>query len=147
MDDFTLEFCHIYRGTLRWHLLTTGWSTFVNNKKLVAGGKKNFLHNSFFSFFLRLHRLLATTMPSRRRTLLKIIILDDIGFVSFSLPLSFLPPFLGFTSITDLYSLRACQPVSPISFQLFHFVNSFLLLIRLYCEFFHGSQEPLLLLL
>ncbi|RZB75481.1 Auxin response factor 17 [Glycine soja] len=79
VDDFTLEFCHIYRGTLRWHLLTTGWSTFVNNKKLVAGGKKNFLHNSFFSFFLRLHRLLATTMPSRRRTLLKIIILDDIG--------------------------------------------------------------------
>ncbi|KAI3474642.1 hypothetical protein Pfo_029824 [Paulownia fortunei] len=33
----TWKFRHIYRGTPRRHLLTTGWSTFVNNKKLVAG--------------------------------------------------------------------------------------------------------------
>jgi hypothetical protein len=31
------KFRHIYRGTPRRHLLTTGWSTFVNSKKLVAG--------------------------------------------------------------------------------------------------------------
>lgn len=31
------EFRHIYRGTPRRHLLTTGWSRFVNSKKLVAG--------------------------------------------------------------------------------------------------------------
>ncbi|KAK4776518.1 hypothetical protein SAY86_005206 [Trapa natans] len=33
----TWKFRHIYRGTPRRHLLTTGWSTFVNHKKLVAG--------------------------------------------------------------------------------------------------------------
>ena len=31
------KFRHIYRGTPRRHLLTTGWSIFVNQKKLVAG--------------------------------------------------------------------------------------------------------------
>lgn len=31
------KFRHIYRGTPRRHLLTTGWSNFVNKKKLVAG--------------------------------------------------------------------------------------------------------------
>ncbi|PWA99813.1 Aux/IAA-ARF-dimerization [Artemisia annua] len=31
------KFRHIYRGTPRRHLLTTGWSSFVNHKKLVAG--------------------------------------------------------------------------------------------------------------
>ena len=31
------KFRHIYRGTPRRHLLTTGWGTFVNQKKLVAG--------------------------------------------------------------------------------------------------------------
>ncbi|CAM0901472.1 unnamed protein product [Alopecurus aequalis] len=31
------EFRHIYRGTPRRHLLTTGWSKFVNAKLLVAG--------------------------------------------------------------------------------------------------------------
>ncbi|EPS74085.1 hypothetical protein M569_00669, partial [Genlisea aurea] len=31
------KFRHIYRGTPRRHLLTTGWSTFVNSKNLVAG--------------------------------------------------------------------------------------------------------------
>ncbi|KAF5733745.1 hypothetical protein HS088_TW16G00185 [Tripterygium wilfordii] len=33
----TWKFRHIYRGTPRRHLLTTGWSNFVNQKKLVAG--------------------------------------------------------------------------------------------------------------
>ncbi|KAG8082702.1 hypothetical protein GUJ93_ZPchr0014g47017 [Zizania palustris] len=31
------KFRHIYRGTPRRHLLTTGWSGFVNQKKLLAG--------------------------------------------------------------------------------------------------------------
>ncbi|KAK7277325.1 hypothetical protein RIF29_18476 [Crotalaria pallida] len=31
------KFRHIYRGTPRRHLLTTGWSNFVSQKKLVAG--------------------------------------------------------------------------------------------------------------
>ncbi|XP_037442978.1 disease resistance protein RGA5-like isoform X2 [Triticum dicoccoides] len=31
------KFRHIYRGLPRRHLLTTGWSSFVNQKKLVAG--------------------------------------------------------------------------------------------------------------
>ncbi|KAJ1376070.1 DNA-binding barrel domain superfamily [Sesbania bispinosa] len=37
------KFRHIYRGTPRRHLLTTGWSSFVNNKKLVAGDSIVFL--------------------------------------------------------------------------------------------------------
>ncbi|KAL2345057.1 hypothetical protein Fmac_006342 [Flemingia macrophylla] len=39
----TWKFRHIYRGTPRRHLLTTGWSTFVNKKKLVAGDSVVFL--------------------------------------------------------------------------------------------------------
>lgn len=37
------KFKHIYRGTPRRHLLTTGWSPFVNKKKLVAGDSIVFL--------------------------------------------------------------------------------------------------------
>ncbi|KAH9620457.1 hypothetical protein KSS87_006648 [Heliosperma pusillum] len=37
------KFRHIYRGTPRRHLLTTGWSSFVNAKKLVAGDSIVFL--------------------------------------------------------------------------------------------------------
>ncbi|KAL9686762.1 hypothetical protein QQ045_031155 [Rhodiola kirilowii] len=37
------KFRHIYRGTPRRHLLTTGWSTFVSQKKLVAGDSIVFL--------------------------------------------------------------------------------------------------------
>ncbi|PSR86591.1 Auxin response factor like [Actinidia chinensis var. chinensis] len=37
------KFRHIFRGTPRRHLLTTGWSTFVNQKKLVAGDSIVFL--------------------------------------------------------------------------------------------------------
>ncbi|XP_073298024.1 auxin response factor 18-like [Primulina huaijiensis] len=39
----TWKFRHIYRGTPRRHLLTTGWSNFVNHKKLVAGDSVVFL--------------------------------------------------------------------------------------------------------
>lgn len=37
------KFRHIYRGTPRRHLLTTGWSNFVNQKKLIAGDSIVFL--------------------------------------------------------------------------------------------------------
>ncbi|CAI9787016.1 unnamed protein product [Fraxinus pennsylvanica] len=37
------EFRHIYRGTPRRHLLTTGWSRFVNSKRLVAGDSVVFM--------------------------------------------------------------------------------------------------------
>ncbi|CAM6105356.1 unnamed protein product [Calypogeia fissa] len=40
------KFRHIYRGTPRRHLLTTGWSTFVNQKKLVAGDAIVFLRTA-----------------------------------------------------------------------------------------------------
>ncbi|WOG97319.1 hypothetical protein DCAR_0416659 [Daucus carota subsp. sativus] len=39
------EFRHIYRGTPRRHLLTTGWSKFVNAKKLVAGDSVVFMQS------------------------------------------------------------------------------------------------------
>lgn len=39
------SFRHIYRGTPRRHLLTTGWSTFVNEKKLVTGDSVVFMKN------------------------------------------------------------------------------------------------------
>jgi hypothetical protein len=37
------KFRHIYRGTPRRHLLTTGWSHFVNQKRLLAGDSIVFL--------------------------------------------------------------------------------------------------------
>ncbi|XP_038993652.1 auxin response factor 10-like [Hibiscus syriacus] len=39
----TWKFRHIYRGTPRRHLFTSGWSSFVNHKKLVAGDSIVFL--------------------------------------------------------------------------------------------------------
>ncbi|XP_026658059.1 auxin response factor 18-like [Phoenix dactylifera] len=38
-------FRHIYRGVPRRHLLTTGWSRFVNAKKLIAGDSLVFIKN------------------------------------------------------------------------------------------------------
>ncbi|KAH0747403.1 hypothetical protein KY285_009060 [Solanum tuberosum] len=40
------EFRHIYRGTPRRHLLTTGWSKFVNSKQLVAGDSAVFMRKT-----------------------------------------------------------------------------------------------------
>ncbi|KAM3305959.1 auxin response factor 17 [Capsicum chacoense] len=40
------EFRHIYRGTPRRHLLTTGWSKFVNSKKLVSGDSAVFIRKN-----------------------------------------------------------------------------------------------------
>ncbi|KAL9271674.1 Auxin response factor 18-like protein [Drosera capensis] len=41
----TWQFRHIYRGVPRRHLLTTGWSKFVNSKKLIAGDSVVFMRN------------------------------------------------------------------------------------------------------
>ncbi|KAK4413264.1 Auxin response factor 17 [Sesamum alatum] len=40
------EFRHIYRGTPRRHLLTTGWSKFVNAKRLIAGDSVVFMRKT-----------------------------------------------------------------------------------------------------
>jgi hypothetical protein len=40
------RFRHIYRGTPRRHLLTTGWSSFVSHKRLVAGDAVVFVRSS-----------------------------------------------------------------------------------------------------
>lgn len=50
------EFRHIYRGTPRRHLLTTGWSKFVNSKKLVAGDSVVFMKNPRGEMFVGLRR-------------------------------------------------------------------------------------------
>ena len=50
------EFRHIYRGTPRRHLLTTGWSKFVNHKKLVAGDSVVFMRNTRGQMFVGIRR-------------------------------------------------------------------------------------------
>uniref|UniRef100_A0A2P2JM82 Auxin response factor n=1 Tax=Rhizophora mucronata TaxID=61149 RepID=A0A2P2JM82_RHIMU len=50
------QFRHIYRGTPRRHLLTTGWSKFVNHKKLVAGDSVVFMRNSGGEMFIGVRR-------------------------------------------------------------------------------------------
>ncbi|CAN1346162.1 Auxin response factor 11 [Linum perenne] len=51
------RFRHIHRGHPRRHLLTTGWSSFVNAKKLVAGDEFVFLRYYWlFSGFHSWHR-------------------------------------------------------------------------------------------
>ncbi|XP_042505046.1 auxin response factor 17-like [Macadamia integrifolia] len=50
------EFRHIYRGTPRRHLLTTGWSKFVNQKKLVAGDSVVFMRNRSGEIFVGIRR-------------------------------------------------------------------------------------------
>ncbi|KAE9598268.1 putative transcription factor ARF family [Lupinus albus] len=43
LHGFEWHFTHKYRGEPKRHLLTSGWSTFVNSKKLVAGDACIFL--------------------------------------------------------------------------------------------------------
>ncbi|KAK6939810.1 B3 DNA binding domain [Dillenia turbinata] len=50
------EFRHIYRGTPRRHLLTTGWSKFVNSKKLIAGDSVVFMKNKKSEIFVGIRR-------------------------------------------------------------------------------------------
>ncbi|CAL0327395.1 unnamed protein product [Lupinus luteus] len=50
------DYRHIYRGTPRRHLLTTGWSKFVNFKNLVAGDSVVFMKNSKGEIFAGIRR-------------------------------------------------------------------------------------------
>ncbi|WJX74255.1 hypothetical protein P8452_57928 [Trifolium repens] len=50
------KFRHIYRGTPRRHLLTTGWSSFVNQKKLVAGDSIVFLRGENGQLYVGIRR-------------------------------------------------------------------------------------------
>ena len=56
------RFRHIYRGQPRRHLLTTGWSAFVNKKKLVSGDAVLFLRGDDGE--LRLGSSSTPTSPS-----------------------------------------------------------------------------------
>ncbi|XP_041992068.1 auxin response factor 3-like isoform X3 [Salvia splendens] len=62
------KFRHIYRGQPRRHLLTTGWSAFVNKKKLVSGDAVLFLRGGDGELRLGIRRATqiktgATTLP------------------------------------------------------------------------------------
>ncbi|KAJ0087328.1 hypothetical protein Patl1_08446 [Pistacia atlantica] len=50
------EFRHIYRGTPRRHLLTTGWSKFVNRKKLIAGDSVVFMRDTRGKMYVGIRR-------------------------------------------------------------------------------------------
>uniref|UniRef100_A0A1D1YCE0 Auxin response factor n=1 Tax=Anthurium amnicola TaxID=1678845 RepID=A0A1D1YCE0_9ARAE len=58
------RFRHIYRGTPRRHLLTTGWSKFVNAKKLVAGDSVVFIKNRSGEVFVGVRRVVRSGGPS-----------------------------------------------------------------------------------
>lgn len=60
------RFKHIFRGQPRRHLLTTGWSTFVTNKRLVAGDSFVFLRgeNGELRVGVRRQARQQTSMPS-----------------------------------------------------------------------------------
>ncbi|CAI9772105.1 unnamed protein product [Fraxinus pennsylvanica] len=60
------HFKHIFRGQPRRHLLTTGWSTFVTSKRLVAGDSFVFLRgeNGELRVGVRRHARQQCTMPS-----------------------------------------------------------------------------------
>nr|BAJ14105.1 auxin response factor 3 [Juncus prismatocarpus subsp. leschenaultii] len=61
------RFRHIYRGQPRRHLLTTGWSSFVNKKKLVSGDAVLFLRGDDGELRLGIRRavqLKSTNFPA-----------------------------------------------------------------------------------
>ncbi|XP_051129673.1 auxin response factor 18-like isoform X2 [Andrographis paniculata] len=60
------SFKHIYRGQPRRHLLTTGWSTFVSSKRLVAGDSFVFLRgeNGELRVGVRRHTRQHSSIPS-----------------------------------------------------------------------------------
>ncbi|KAM7256755.1 hypothetical protein ACFE04_012496 [Oxalis oulophora] len=57
IHGFVWNFRHIYRGTPRRHLLTTGWSKFVNAKKLIAGDSVVFMRNNKGVMFVGVRRV------------------------------------------------------------------------------------------
>nr|CAB3471602.1 unnamed protein product [Digitaria exilis] len=55
------RFKHIYRGQPRRHLLTTGWSTFVTSKKLIAGDAFVYLRLSQSQYIVSLNKYLEAS--------------------------------------------------------------------------------------
>ncbi|KAG5042538.1 hypothetical protein AAZX31_03G060100 [Glycine max] len=66
LHGYEWRFKHIFRGQPRRHLLTTGWSTFVTSKRLVAGDTFVFLRGDNGELRVGVRRLArqASSMPS-----------------------------------------------------------------------------------
>ncbi|OMP08630.1 hypothetical protein COLO4_06271 [Corchorus olitorius] len=66
LHGYEWRFKHIFRGQPRRHLLTTGWSTFVTSKRLVAGDAFVFLRDDNGELRVGVRRLARqqSTMPS-----------------------------------------------------------------------------------
>lgn len=56
LHDITWTFRHIYRGQPKRHLLTTGWSVFVNTKRLFAGDSVLFIRDEKSQLLLGIRR-------------------------------------------------------------------------------------------
>ncbi|KAL7091916.1 hypothetical protein ACP275_12G133100 [Erythranthe tilingii] len=56
LHDQTWTFRHIYRGQPKRHLLTTGWSIFVSNKRLIAGDAVLFIRDERSQLLLGIRR-------------------------------------------------------------------------------------------
>ncbi|XP_027334324.1 auxin response factor 18-like isoform X2 [Abrus precatorius] len=63
LHGFEWKFKHIYRGQPRRHLLTTGWSTFVASKRLVAGDAFVFLRGEQGQLRVGVRRLARQQSP------------------------------------------------------------------------------------
>lgn len=57
LHGYEWRFKHIFRGQPRRHLLTTGWSTFVTSKRLVAGDAFVFLRGEYGELRVGVRRL------------------------------------------------------------------------------------------
>lgn len=66
LNGFEWRFKHIFRGQPRRHLLTTGWSTFVSSKRLVAGDAFVFMRGESGELRVGVRRLARqpSTMPA-----------------------------------------------------------------------------------
>ncbi|KAF3448734.1 hypothetical protein FNV43_RR09447 [Rhamnella rubrinervis] len=66
LHGYEWRFKHIFRGQPRRHLLTTGWSTFVTSKRLVAGDTFVFLRGENTELRVGVRRLARqqSSMPS-----------------------------------------------------------------------------------
>ncbi|XP_027115457.1 auxin response factor 11 [Coffea arabica] len=63
LHGYEWRFKHIFRGQPRRHLLTTGWSTFVTSKRLVAGDAFVFLRGSNGELRVGIRRLARQQSP------------------------------------------------------------------------------------
>ncbi|XP_074563265.1 auxin response factor 9-like isoform X2 [Curcuma longa] len=62
LHNFEWRFKHIFRGQPRRHLLTTGWSTFITSKRLVAGDAFIFLRGEDGELHVGVRRLARQPM-------------------------------------------------------------------------------------